>query len=123
MEGWRVDRWRWTNEPDANLDRLFQHGAGGRLVAAWIDGFTERTGKPPGPKAKGKVGGRILGTPMNIQRCFDILDLRPGATLEEAKLAYKDIVNVWHPDRFSNNPRLRKKAELNLPGLLLLTIS
>ncbi len=68
----------------------------------------------PAQAPTGKVGGRILGTPMNIQRCFDILDLRPGATLEEAKLAYKDNVNVWHPDRFSNNPRLRKKAELKV---------
>jgi curved DNA-binding protein CbpA len=51
---------------------------------------------------------------MKIQRCFDILDLQPGASPEEAKQAYKDVVNVWHPDRFSNNPRLRKKAELKL---------
>ncbi|MBW1888862.1 MAG: molecular chaperone DnaJ, partial [Deltaproteobacteria bacterium] len=32
----------------------------------------------------------------------------------EVKQAYKDIVNVWHPDRFSNNPRLKQKAEEKL---------
>jgi curved DNA-binding protein CbpA len=48
---------------------------------------------------------------MDIQRSFEILELHRSASLEEAKQAYKDIVNVWHPDRFSNNPRLRQKAE------------
>jgi curved DNA-binding protein CbpA len=56
---------------------------------------------------------------MDIERCFDILELDRGATQDELKQAYKDIVNVWHPDRFSNNPRLKQKAgeklkEINL---------
>jgi len=34
-----------------------------------------------------------------------------GATFEEAKKAYRDLVSVWHPDRISTkNPRLQKKA-------------
>lgn len=48
---------------------------------------------------------------MDIQRSFEILELHRSASLDEAKQAYKDIVNVWHPDRFSNNPRLKQKAE------------
>ncbi|MBN1931698.1 MAG: J domain-containing protein [Desulfobacterales bacterium] len=51
---------------------------------------------------------------MEIQRCFDLLEINPNASPEEAKQAYKDIVNVWHPDRFSNNPRLKEKAEEKL---------
>ena len=51
---------------------------------------------------------------MDIQRCFEILELDHGASPDDAKQAYKDIVNVWHPDRFSNNPRLRQKAEEKL---------
>jgi curved DNA-binding protein CbpA len=51
---------------------------------------------------------------MDIQRCFEILELDGGASPDDAKQAYKDIVNVWHPDRFSNNPRLRQKAEEKL---------
>ena len=61
-----------------------------------------------------EIGDRMIENPMSLQRCFDILELSPGATREEARRAYKDIVNVWHPDRFSNNPRLRKKAEIKL---------
>ena len=48
---------------------------------------------------------------MDIRRCFDILELDRDATIDEAKQAYKDLVNIWHPDRFSNNPRLKQKAE------------
>jgi curved DNA-binding protein CbpA len=51
---------------------------------------------------------------MDIDRFFQILELDRGATLDEAKQAYKDIVSVWHPDRFSNNPRLKRRAERKL---------
>lgn len=51
---------------------------------------------------------------MDIQRCFEILELDRDASPAEAREAYKDIVNVWHPDRFSNNPRLKQKAEKKL---------
>lgn len=51
---------------------------------------------------------------MDIRRCFEILELDSGVSPDEAKQAYKDIVNVWHPDRFSNNPRLKRKAEEKL---------
>jgi curved DNA-binding protein CbpA len=48
---------------------------------------------------------------MDIRQCFDVLELDSNASLDEAKQAYKDMVNIWHPDRFSNNPRLKQKAE------------
>jgi curved DNA-binding protein CbpA len=47
----------------------------------------------------------------NIKQCCDLLDLQPGFTLEDLKQAYKDLAQVWHPDRFSHNPRLQQKAE------------
>jgi hypothetical protein len=40
-----------------------------------------------------------------------ILELESSASLGEIKQAYKDLVTVWHPDRFGHNPRLREKAE------------
>ena len=46
-----------------------------------------------------------------IDRCFGILGLKPGASQEELTQAYRDLANVWHPDRFVGNPRLQKKAE------------
>jgi hypothetical protein len=51
---------------------------------------------------------------MDIRRSFEILELHHAATEAEARQAYKDIVNVWHPDRFYSNPRLKQKAEKKL---------
>ena len=51
---------------------------------------------------------------MNIEQSFEILELDRGASTDEIKQSYKDIVTVWHPDRFSNNPRLKQKAEEKL---------
>jgi len=51
---------------------------------------------------------------MKLKKCFEILELDPNASGDEAKQAYKDIVNVWHPDRFSHNSRLKEKAEEKL---------
>src|SRR6266481_8359704 len=45
---------------------------------------------------------------------YRVLGLQPGATREQIKQAYRDLVSVWHPDRFANNPRLRAKAEETL---------
>jgi DnaJ-domain-containing protein 1 len=49
--------------------------------------------------------------PEKISRCIEILGLKPSASQEEVNQAYRDLVNVWHPDRFVGNPRLQKKAE------------
>ena len=45
---------------------------------------------------------------------LDILELKPGATPTEIKRSYRDLVKVWHPDRFGSDPRLRTKAEEKL---------
>jgi hypothetical protein len=45
---------------------------------------------------------------------FRTLELDQTATLDEIKQAYKDLVMVWHPDRFAHNVRLRLKAEEKL---------
>ena len=42
---------------------------------------------------------------------YAIPGLKPGASLLEIKQAYRDLVQIWHPDRFSNNTRLQKRAE------------
>ena len=31
--------------------------------------------------------------------------------MDEARRAYRDLVRVWHPDRFAGDPRLRSRAE------------
>ncbi len=56
---------------------------------------------------------------MEVEKCFEILDVSPGASLDEIKAAYRDAVAVWHPDRFSRNARLKKKAERKLKEINL----
>jgi hypothetical protein len=51
---------------------------------------------------------------LSTDEALDVLALRPGATASEIKEAYRDMVKVWHPDRFGNDLRLRHKAERQL---------
>ena len=51
---------------------------------------------------------------MDVTQSFEILRLKPDASVEDLKLAYRDMVSVWHPDRFLHNPRLKEKAERQL---------
>jgi len=50
----------------------------------------------------------------NLERYFKILDLEPSATPEQIKQAYKDLVQILHPDRYTHNARLQKKVEEKL---------
>ncbi len=50
----------------------------------------------------------------DIASCYRALDLEPGASSEEIKQAWRDLAQVWHPDRFADNPRLQDKAQETL---------
>jgi hypothetical protein len=47
----------------------------------------------------------------SLREHFQTLGLPENASLEDALASYKDLVRVWHPDRFGHDARLRKKAE------------
>ena len=49
-----------------------------------------------------------------MDRYWSILGMKPGASHEEIKQAYHDLVKVWHPDRFSHDEKLKQKAESKL---------
>lgn len=58
-------------------------------------------------------GGK--GCPMNrLDRYFAVLDLKPGVPLKDLRQAYRDLVKVWHPDRFGHEPRLQYQAQEKL---------
>jgi hypothetical protein len=46
-----------------------------------------------------------------LTRCLDVLGLKPGASEEEVKKAYRELAMVWHPDRFASDSPLHAKAE------------
>ncbi len=55
----------------------------------------------------------------DINQCYEILGLKPGASWEEVKQAYRDLAMVWHPDRFpADNPRLKEKAQQELKRII-----
>jgi hypothetical protein len=51
---------------------------------------------------------------MDIDEALNLLGLSRNATPDQLKQAYRDLVYVWHPDRFGDKPSLREKAEEKL---------
>lgn len=47
---------------------------------------------------------------MEVSRALEILEVKTNASFDEAKQAYRDMINVWHPDKYANNERLQEKA-------------
>lgn len=53
----------------------------------------------------------------DLGRCYFLLGLEPGATPEQIKEAWRDLAQVWHPDRFGGNDRLQQKAQEKLKDI------
>lgn len=49
-----------------------------------------------------------------IRQCYMLLEVHPEASCEEIRRAYKELIKVWHPDRFPNDARLIEKANEKL---------
>lgn len=77
------------------------------------------------PRQTGSVPSRICTSVFrlpqmdDISNCYRILDLEPGASLEQVKRSYRELVKVWHPDRFCGDPQLQQKAEEKLKAVNL----
>ena len=51
------------------------------------------------------------------EKWLKVLGLAPGASEQAIKDAYRDLVKVWHPDRFATDARLQQKAQEKLTEL------
>ena len=49
-----------------------------------------------------------------LSKCYQLLGVSPGVSAQELKTAHRDMAKVWHPDRFSHDPRLQQKAQEKL---------
>jgi curved DNA-binding protein CbpA len=54
---------------------------------------------------------------MNIAQALSELDLRPGATEQEIRGAYRTLVAKWHPDKHQNDPIRLREAELRIKNI------
>ena len=50
-------------------------------------------------------------------KAAQVLGVAGEATADEIRVAYHDLIRVWHPDRFCADDRLRSKAEETLKGI------
>jgi DnaJ-like protein len=48
--------------------------------------------------------------PDELRSAYAVLGLQPGASLQEVKQQFKNLVRRWHPDRFANDPQGRAEA-------------
>jgi hypothetical protein len=48
---------------------------------------------------------------------YRILGLKPGASPDDARAAYKSLVKIWHPDRFPENSSEQQQAEEKLKAI------
>ena len=51
---------------------------------------------------------------MNYDQLIELFELPQHFTREELDRSYRDLVQVWHPDKYANNTRLQLKAEEKL---------
>ncbi|MBI4325414.1 MAG: DnaJ domain-containing protein [Chloroflexi bacterium] len=50
----------------------------------------------------------------DLQDCYRTLKLESGATWTDVKRSYRELVRVWHPDRFAHEPALERNAQEKL---------
>lgn len=54
-----------------------------------------------------------------ILKSYRLLGVEPGASQEQIKKAYRDLVKKWHPDQFATDPGKREEAEQKLRAINL----
>src|SRR5438270_13602463 len=65
-------------------------------------------------KQKPGEPSRIRSVSDGKVRYYRLLEVGPDVSPDEVKQAHKDLVKVWHPDRFADDPRLQQKAQEKL---------
>jgi hypothetical protein len=56
----------------------------------------------------------VKADPSELEQCYRLLEVAPEAAPSEIKQVYWDLVKVWHPERFADDPRLQEKAKRKL---------
>jgi curved DNA-binding protein CbpA len=48
---------------------------------------------------------------MDLKCCLEILELKNATSIGQVKHAYRELVQVWHPDRFPTDSPIKKRAD------------
>ena len=54
---------------------------------------------------------------MTLDDAYRILEVSPSASPEEVKAAHRDLIKVWHPDRFGGDATMQQRAEEKLKAI------
>ncbi len=47
---------------------------------------------------------------MDLRQVYKILEMPENSSMPEVKQAYRDLAQIWRPDRHTQNERLQRKA-------------
>ena len=64
----------------------------------------------------GVVVGAVVRT-RTTHRDYAVLDLEPSASLADVQQAYRDLIQVWYPDRLAHNARIQRKAQAKIHAI------
>ncbi|MBY0586444.1 J domain-containing protein [bacterium] len=51
------------------------------------------------------------------ERYCELLEVAPGASSEQIQKSFRELIKVWHPDRFSDQPELQRRATIKTSEL------
>lgn len=54
---------------------------------------------------------------MTREQALSVLGLKPGASADEVRIAYRELAQMLHPDKFAGNKKLRARAEQQMRTL------
>lgn len=90
------------------LYRRFTAHSLGRTVGS----FRASVGSPP--PSKTEAAAALVRSESLLERNLKALDLPATASYDQVKSSYRELVKVWHPDRFGHDVKLKARANSKL---------
>jgi DnaJ-class molecular chaperone len=47
---------------------------------------------------------------MDLDSAFQLLEIEKSADINGIRGAYRNLIEIWHPDKYVNKPRLAERA-------------
>lgn len=111
MSDLRQRRFGQSGRPLSELsdEELEQELRARRRARAQGQGRPEQT-TGPGPGETGEAQDARLPQYRRIRQYYANLELRPGASLEEVRRAYRDLMRRYHPDKHAGDAERHRAA-------------